>query len=238
MLQVHQRPIISYLLDRIKNEFVKEIEKGKVEIIIVSSNEEENKEFETIEMPKINVFYGSKGNIQLKYLQATEKLKYNVVVSVNGDDIFCSPVAMRRCFELLTSGKEYVKTSGLPFGMNAFGYSKNILKMSLNRKLSEVLETGWGRIFDEKMFYAIRFEPFECDSNLRFTLDYQEDYLFLKTIIEGIGEKLIAATDKEIVQYVLDNDLYKINNVFIENYWKNFQQGQDDDTVSSQQNKF
>ena len=41
------------------------------------------------------------------------------------------------------------------------------------------------------------------ESDLRFTLDYQEDANFFEVIIEGFGDKIIAASDQEVIDFVI-----------------------------------
>ena len=50
------------------------------------------------------------------------------------------------CHEGTTQQKqELVNTVGLPLGMNAWGYSTDVLKSVLIKNDMNVLETGWGR---------------------------------------------------------------------------------------------
>ena len=233
LLVVDDKPIINCLVKRIDREFRKEIENGAVEIVITTSDEEENRLFEQLEIQHLRVFYGCKNNIPYRHLQTAESLGHDLILSIDGDDILCSPKAMRQCFNALHTGEQYVKTSGLPLGMNAAGYSRCFLSASVKDKSSEILETGWGRIFNEKDLFEIQFTPFEEDANLRFTLDYVEDYHFFKAAIEGIGKKMDTIDDSEIVQYVLKNDIHQLNATLIKGYWENFNQEQKKDINSS-----
>lgn len=222
MLAADGRPLLMYLIKRIKKEFSREIESGDVMQIIATSDEQENREFEVFTGEGLAVFYGSLSNIPLRHLQAAEKYLLDNIISIDGDDILCSVKGMRLVYESLNQGHHYVKTSNLPFGMNTFGYSVEFLKTSVKNHHNDVLETGWGRIFDSGKLININI-PFPFQNHLlRFTLDYNEDYFFFKTLIEAKGENIYSISDEEIVSYVLNNHLYKVNENISREYWNNF----------------
>jgi spore coat polysaccharide biosynthesis protein SpsF len=221
LLEVCEKPIISFLIDRIREEFKPEIEQDKVKLIIATSDEPENRDFE-IFSGAAAVFYGSLNNIPLRHMQAAREHELESIVSVDGDDILCSPKGMRKVYESLSEGRRYVKTSGLPFGMNSWGYTAEFLEQSLSGHREEVLETGWGRIFEGEEPIEIKM-PFPAqDDRLRFTLDYQEDYRFLKTIIKLLSGEIIKVSDEKIVETVLVDELYRMTREIAAAYWENF----------------
>jgi spore coat polysaccharide biosynthesis protein SpsF len=223
---VNDKPIISYLLERSLKEFENEIADNSIKVVIVSSDEEENREFERHIPEWVDVFYGSKENIPLRHLQAAQHFGFNNIIAVDGDDILCSCKAMRAVYHSLLEN-EYVKTDNLPFGMNVMGYSRNFLDSSLQNYENTVLETGWGRIFDQSKCIAIEVpdlsELMKDENNLlRFTLDYREDLNFLEAIIKAFGERIYEASDNEIIETSWNSQLYKINEIISKEYWTNF----------------
>ena len=230
LLPVNGRPILFYLIKRIAREFQSESTGKDLKIIIVTSDEPENREFESFQKDGVAVFYGSKANIPLRHLQASKAISLDSIISIDGDDILCSVKGMRAVYEALIKGVKYVKTSNLPFGMNSVGYSKDFLEMSLSGRFDDILETGWGRIFDQAQLTDIR-RPFDIqDSVLRFTLDYDEDYQFFRSVIEGFGEKIFAVQDEEIARFVLNNKLYLVNESISKTYWDNFYKLQNEES--------
>ena len=222
LLPINGQPAIHYLFTRIAVEFKKELNDATAKIVIVTSDEKENREFEFVKDYGVEVFYGSKENIPLRHLQAAVALALDNIVSVDGDDILCSVDGMRQVYGALRQGRSYVKTNNLPFGMNSFGYSREFLAKSLRGNLEMTLETGWGRIFDNDQLHTINL-PFEFQSDLlRFTLDYNEDFAFFKAVIEDIGDNIYQAKDKEIVQTVMEKELFKANEAISKEYWNNF----------------
>jgi spore coat polysaccharide biosynthesis protein SpsF len=222
LLPVNGRPLLSYLFMRIRNEFRSELDQGSVKLVIVTSDEPENRKFEIFSPDGIAVFYGSKNNIPLRHHQASTALSLDGVISVDGDDILCSAKGMRAIYDALALKIPYAKTSGLPLGMNSIGYSRTFLGSSLIGHTDDILETGWGRIFDSKNLKNIHIDfPIQSD-DLRFTLDYPEDYRFFDEVIRMLGEKIAESDDERIVRTVIENKLHLITEPIVKEYWKNF----------------
>jgi len=227
LLEVEGKALLQYLLERISREFLSEIAQGEAEIVIVTSDLPENREFERFFGDGVHVFYGPDANIPLRHLQGALRRGIARIVAVDGDDILCSVTAMRRVYGALRDGAPYAKTSGLPFGMNCFGYQTAFLEDALGGHHGETLETGWGRIFDNS---SLKEFPMRLDGGelpLRFSLDYQEDFQFFESVITAVGKGIAGASDKEIVSVAAKNEFYKINADIAEAYQRNFNQAID-----------
>jgi spore coat polysaccharide biosynthesis protein SpsF len=222
MLPVEGHPILYFLIRRIAIEFHAEVTNRQVAILIATSDETENTMFECFLKDGVNVFYGSVNNIPLRHLQAAKSYDLDAMISVDGDDILCSVKGMRTVYDRLNKGSPYVRTSGLPFGMNSMGYSRQFLESALGGRNEKILETGWGRIFDQSLAVDIAM-PFPVqDDALRFTLDYDEDYHFFESLITALGEHVWHIKDEDIAKLVLDNKIYVHNEPIARQYWNNF----------------
>lgn len=230
LLTVNEQPILVYLVNRIQAAFQQELSGGAVKIVIATSDEPENREFEMLCLQGVGVFYGSLQNIPLRHLQAAEAYGFDHIIAVDGDDILCSVEGMRQVYQTLAGGKRFVKTNGLPFGMNVMGYTREFLQSSLKKIECQVLETGWGRIFDESEVTTLNFSIFRLNESMRFTLDYSEDFIFFEKLITGISRELPTISDQEIVDYVAKNKLYEITVPIATEYWNNFNKGVDKET--------
>lgn len=220
LLRINDQEIIVYLIKRIQNAFKKEISEGLVEIIISTSLEAENLAFN--DLSDVVVFSGSVNNIPLRHLQTAQKHNLDYLISIDGDDILCSVIGMREVYAALISGVQYIKTKDLPFGMNSMGYSRVFLEESLSNHMNDLLETGWGRIFDNKSVREISL-PLPLNNNkLRFTLDYQDDFMFFQAVINHFGNLIIDVSDEELVYQVIKYELYKYNESIADEYWINF----------------
>ncbi len=225
LIKVLDYTFLEWMIKRFIHSFASEIAANKVQLILATSDESINKEFEDVlrSLP-VKVFYGSVNNIPLRLIQCAKKYDLQNVISIDGDDILCSPEAAKQVREELrkTAEGKWVKTTGLALGMNVAGYKRSVLEKSYNQIGKGKLETGWGRVFDSFESIAIILGDYDRRSDLRFTLDYQEDADFFRRIIEGFGEEIINATDQELIDYVISNDLMKINKDINDIYWKNF----------------
>jgi len=236
LLTVNKKPLILYLVERIKNEFSDEIKNHDMQIIIATSDEQENRKFEDFLKFSVSVFYGSVNNIPLRHFQVAEALGLDAIVSIDGDDILCSPMGMRAIYRELKKGVLYVKTSNLPFGMNSSGYAFSFLASAIRNNVDETLETGWERIFDANQLMDIAM-PFSVQNDaLRFTLDYEEDYQFFKALIEVSGDSIIKMKDEEIIEIVLKNKIFSINEQVSKKYWENFYRFQKQEAENSKGN--
>lgn len=232
LLPVNDKPLIVHLISRIHAEFKDEISREKIKIAIATSDEPENRLFEAL---GADVFFGSIQNIPLRHFQAAKSLGVDAIVSVDGDDILCSPNAMRLTYEALASGAVIAGTSDLPFGMNAWGYSREFLETSIANHQKAILETGWGRVFDMVQKVDLKTDLNVTDERLRFTLDYEDDYHFFKALIESLGGDVPTATDRQIVDVALNKRLYLLNESIAQEYWSNFYKQQSSEKLASSQ---
>lgn len=219
---VGDTPILMYLVRRIRTAFAGEIARGEAEVVVVTADEPENRALEDMVGGEARVFYGSVHNVPRRQLQAVEHFNFEQVVSVDGDDILCSPAGMLAVARLLDGKADYAQTSLLPFGMNSFGYTRRFLADALARSTDATLETGWGRIFTAKPPEVVSYPQFAADERLRFTLDYPDDLKFFRAVIEFLGPKVLGATDDEIVRCVVDRQLFRLNAALAGEYWNNF----------------
>lgn len=223
LLEVNGYALLEILSRRILEAFPVDFSGGGAQLVIATSDEPDNREFEHLNKLGIRTFYGSKQNIPLRHLQAAQALALDAIVAVDGDDILCSTAAMQVVRDGLVGGEEYANTSGLPLGMNAFGYRRGFLSDALRGNEERTLETGWGYIFDANRLtnHQMRLSG-RVPDDLRFTLDYSEDYAFFRAIIEHFGDRLFAASDQAIVDYVVANGLSRITAPIAEKYWQDF----------------
>ncbi len=186
LIKANGKSFIEHLVNRIGFALAKELSEQKCKMVIATSNEDINRKFEEIKFDHpVSIYYGSINNIPLRQAECAVDLGFDKIVSVDGDDILISANGLEVIFQELNKGESLVKTTGLPLGMNVIGYSSLYLQSALANVVDEsVLETGWGRIFDPVKMKVINLGEYQNDERLRFTLDYPEDAVFFKEIIE------------------------------------------------------
>jgi spore coat polysaccharide biosynthesis protein SpsF (cytidylyltransferase family) len=223
LIEIEGKPMIKWLVDRFSIGFKNEIQDKKIKIFITTSKNQENYLLDTIfENSNIEIFYGADSNIPLRHLECAKANSIDHILSVDGDDILCSIEASKIVLKKLLKTGNLVKTIGLPLGMNVMGYSTLFLEKSLLHNSIEKLETGWGKIFEEKDIITIEIENNLNCENIRMTLDYNEDALFFNNVITGIGNEINTILDKALVQKIIKNNWSKANENLIDTYWQNF----------------
>ena len=168
----------------------------------------------------VGMFYGDDDNVPLRHLQAAESLGLDTIVSIDGDDIFCAPEAMREVLLQLNAGAGVAKTSGLPLGMNAWGYTRQALADAMTRAPRGMLETGWSRIFDGMRMHNTELACPRAEQ-VRATLDYEQDLTFFDRCARTIPQWRELQT-AEFVALVVGNRLHTINASVANEYWRNF----------------
>ncbi len=223
LIEIEGKPMIKWLVDRYSIGFQNEIKDQKIKIFITTSKNEENHLFDKIfENSNIEIFYGADSNIPLRHLECAKANRIDYILSVDGDDILCSIDASKIALKKLLETGNLVKTIGLPLGMNVMGYSTFFLEKSLENNSTKKLETGWGKIFEEKDIITIKIENNLNCENIRMTLDYNEDVLFFNNVITGIGNEINTISDKDLVENIINNNWSIANENLIDIYWENF----------------
>lgn len=223
LIEANGVTFIEYLTKRFEHTFEDEIKSNELQVFIVTSKKPENKKFEEIyHNTTVKVFYGADDNIPLRHLECAEANEITNIISIDGDDILCSTNAAEIVAKELKKGSLICKTEGLPLGMNVMGYTTQFLSGALETHKNSVLETGWGRIFDTAKIKTVTINEERIFNRLRMTLDYSQDAVFFKTVIEQIGEPIVRMSDSELINLVIANKWNELNKDLSDQYWENF----------------
>ena len=214
------RPALSYLLECIENTFKKPILEGLAQVFIATGSASANTALGIFSNDHVRLFHGDDDNIPLRHLQLAKTHSLDVIVSIDGDDLFCSPEAMHAVYEGLMQGEPLVKTTGYPFGMNAWGYSCAALEHAVSTQDHGLLETGWGRAFDAIEAKVIELGCPDADK-VRATLDYPLDLDFFSAVMALFPEWQTLSTPN-FVSKIVAQDLHLINSSLHDVYWQNF----------------
>lgn len=218
-------PMIHWLCRRMLTEFDDEVARGEVSVVIATSEKPGNEPLKdaVADLP-VKVFFGPDANIPLRQLQSARAFGMEAIISVDGDDILCSTAAVRDVYLGLKEEGPFdlVRTEGLPLGMNCQGYPTAYLATCLEQAHGSRFETGWGRLFHAARVRTINRGDHDIMGDLRFTLDYPEDAAFFTAVIEGLGERVLTIPDSQLIAYVEEKGLQRINAHLKERYWSNY----------------
>ena len=222
LLPAAGKSYIQHLVDRLNFERSANLTGSDSLICIATSAEPMNLEFGSVS--GASVFYGDIRHIPLRHYQVALNHSLDAIVSVDGDDILCSPTAVRRVYEKLAAGESFVRTDGLALGLNAWGYHRDFLHAAITAHDLDECDTGWGAIFPEDQAVTLDLSsPTEHFDDLRFTLDYKPDNEFFRTVIESFGDEIGSASDEQIVSRVLEKEFWKINGSLNHEYYERFE---------------
>jgi len=211
------RPALSHLIER-----VEAAAQPQDLIVITTGPQLENGEFQSFQSSRrVTVFFGDAENIPRRHLQAAHTLGASAIVAVDGDDLLLSINAMMIVAKQLREGAGLVKTTGLPLGMNAWGYSASVLSQAVESgPTADKLDTGWGRIFERFPAVTTNFE-FAHAKSLRMTLDYAEDLEFFRRVFSDCPAQ-IRDSDPDLLEWIVSRGIEQINQHLNAVYWENF----------------
>ena len=174
-----------------------------------STNEEDLKLCKIAERNDILCFRGDLKDKVLRWYEAA--LHYNVeyFVNVDGDDLFCEPELIDMAFSQYEEEKhDFIKVNESEIICGAFtmGATTESLRKVCEMKDTDDTEAAWLYfsdldIFETKMLRNIP-EIF-LRPDIRATLDYEEDFVFFKNIIEHFNlQKKQSFSLRDVVEYV------------------------------------
>jgi len=212
LIKILDKPYIEYLIDRLKSTNIK--------IIINTTYLQCDKELSYLKNFNVNIFHGDPDNIPLRQLQCSKHFGLSHVISVDGDDILTSISAINDIYKNFIDNPKinYIITSGLPFGMNCFGYCINTIEPKIKNINKKIFDTGWNSIFNDITTNEIKYN---FNTNIRMTLDYDIDSTFFETIIKLFNGN-VPIDDQLLINSIISNNIDKINIHVMNDYWINF----------------
>ena len=174
----------------------------------------------------VRCFRGSLINKMKRWLDCAKKFDLNEFHSIDADDPFFDGDLMIKSMNYLNDNNLDVvcPTKSSSMGSASVGYSlkTKILEESLkNISVDTDTEMIWNYLKKIKNIKIKALpEPSKSLKKIRLTLDYQEDYWLLSSIVRILGNN---ASRKEVENLLIKNpELYKIN-FFRNKEWKNLQ---------------
>jgi spore coat polysaccharide biosynthesis protein SpsF len=215
MMLANGKPIISYLINRLKK-----VPSLDHIIMATTSNDTDNPLVELASKMNIDYFRGSEANVMLRVIESAESVSSETVVSITGDCPLIDPIIIEQAIQTFIQNEcDYVNNAyipGYPGGMNVQVYSLDSLKRSYNMTTEPLdLEHVTSHILrNPKIFKHIyMIAPMDLSwPEISFELDEQNDYDFLKKIIEHFDTEEIFSC-KQVIDLLQENpDWVRINN--------------------------
>lgn len=216
-LEINNREIIRWMIDRIK------LAKSIDDIIICTSNNSQDDILvEIAKEEKIKVFRGHEDDVIQRLYDASVSFGLDYALNITAD---CPLVSVEYIEKIIEKYKEtdadFIRTLDLPHGFFSYG-----LKIEAMRKVCEIkegIETEvWGRYFtDSGLFNVVDIEiPKEIvRKDFRLTLDYPQDFEFLKNVYSHFGKNTYKTSTYDIIKYLdLNPEIVNINKDLKQSY--------------------
>ena len=219
MLEILDKPIIWHIYNRLK--FCHNLDE-----IVISTGDSKNN-FEISDYAKKNdllIFEGSETDLIDRIYQTAKKFQATAVVRITGDSPLVDPKIVDQVISAYKNNENQFdivsncKKPSFPYGLEVEIFSiESLKKMWLDIKKPEIRE--WFPLFIEKnpkYFKILNISNSQDISKFRWTLDYEEDYEFIKTIYQHLYSKKQVFDMKDILELLKTNpDLVKINEKYV-----------------------
>jgi len=173
------------------------------------------------------IFRGHPTDILKRWLDCADYFKARYFISAEADDVFCDPDYIDVIVRELVKGEyDYITCKGLPFGVTPTGIKVSALRKICEMKMDDDTQ-GQERYFTKSGLFKVKNiyidDPEIHNPDIRMTLDYQEDYLFFKTIFERFYPKQTFFTLREILRLLKEHpEIIRINEEMQETYRKRY----------------
>jgi len=219
-LKIVGKTIISLMIERLKeSKLLDEV------ILATSTNQEDGILCDIADQEKIKCFRGSENDVLKRIYDAAKEYNLDYILHVTGDSPFVSYDFFEDVIETYKeTNADLITNFDLPHGFFFYGIKVDAIKKVLEMKATDDTEI-WGDYFMKtNKFKVIKLEiPEKYKRKYRLTVDYIEDYEFLKKLFEKSGEDIHKKPTSKIIEFLDKNpDIVKINEDCEEKYKKRF----------------
>tara|TARA_B100001093_G_scaffold387236_1_gene373220 strand:- start:620 stop:1351 length:732 start_codon:yes stop_codon:yes gene_type:complete len=214
-LKIQDREIITYLFENIKKSNVAQ------EVFLATTTKKEDDLLCSIALDyNLKVFRGDSEDKLNRWLSCCLENQIDYFVNVDGDDIFFDYELADYVLKIIDEF-DFIDGSGLY--NDVYGININALKKVCNNK--KTIKTEFVRPFflNEDSLKVLKLTDVDkkyTKTDFRMTLDYDEDYIFFKNIIESLNEYSFD----NVLNYLENNPEIKKINYFLDEEWRINQQ--------------
>jgi spore coat polysaccharide biosynthesis protein SpsF len=215
------RPVLDQVVERLR------LAQRPDLLLLATTREPEDDELavaaQRLDVP---VFRGATSDILMRWRDAARLHDIDLLVTCDGDDVFCDPVHVDRivaCHE--ETEAEYISCVGLPFGASSTGIARSGLERVCELK-SQTDTEGQGRFFAHPGIVTraeVRAPVSVRHDAARLTLDYPEDLAFFDAVLSAFEPHDRCPSLERIVAFLHARpDIVAINAGIQTQYWSRF----------------
>jgi len=222
LLKIKGKTILSHMIDRIKQS--KKVSK----IIICTSKNKQDRELKNEAIKnKIDIFFGHEEDVIKRLYDAAIENNLDYILNITADCPFVDPsYADKIVEEYKKNDFDLIRQFDLPHGVFCYGIKITALKKIIEIKSSNRTEV-WGNYFTNTGLFKIKDLPvknkFHIRPDLRMTLDYIEDYNFIKLIFNALYIKNKIFSLDQIIEFLDKNpEVININKSKASSFMANY----------------
>ena len=205
---------------------VKKSKNANMIILCTTLNQEDDILCEIATKEGIEYFRGSEKDKIDRWYQASKKFNVDYIVTADGDDLFCEPMLIDLAFKQLVEQKcDFIEEKpgySVPIGAFTYAFTSKALERVWNIKDSTDTEMMSVYFTESGLFTVDTLHniPQEFNySEIRMTLDYEQDFMFFKKVIINIKENY---TLYDIIEFLNNNkEVIAINQYLTKSYLEN-----------------
>ncbi len=225
-LSVCGKPLLIRMLERVQ------AAKYSGQIVVATSTEKEDDPIEQLcKENDISIYRGSLNDLLDRHYKAGKKFNADAVVKIPSDCPLIDPLIIDKVIKFyLDNREEYDYVSNLHPATYPDGNDIEIMSFKTIERAWQEATKGFERehttpyIWENKDKFNVG--NVEWDSGLdystkhRWTIDYEEDYIFIRTVYEELYDKKPNFGLHEILNLLEEKPyIYKINEKYIGKYW-------------------
>ncbi|MCG2717784.1 MAG: glycosyltransferase family protein [Nanoarchaeota archaeon] len=222
--EVLGEPLLWHLCERLKfSEFIDEV------IILTTEKKSDDPIVDFCKVNKLKYFRGSEYDVLDRHYQAAKKFKVDVIVRITSDCPLIDPQVTDRVIKYYLDNKgkfDYVSNchpATYPDGLDTEVISFDILEEAWkNAKKPYEREHVTPYIWDNPEIFRIGNVEYKKDVSMeeRWTLDYEEDYQFIKIVYKNLYEEGQIFSMGDILQLLKESpEIKKINEKYAGVNW-------------------
>jgi spore coat polysaccharide biosynthesis protein SpsF len=201
--EVLDRPLISFVVERLKRtKLVDQI------VMATTLNPKDEKIVQFCQSIDLPFFRGSEHDVLDRYLQAAKSFNAEVIVRISGDCPLIDPAIVDEvidCFLHHYPNCDYASNTlqrTFPRGMDAEVFSlKSLEKVAHDAKAPEEREHVTPFFYNHPELFKLKsVTKTPDDSRYRWTVDTEEDFLLIKTVLEDIYPRQPKFTCADLLQ--------------------------------------
>jgi spore coat polysaccharide biosynthesis protein SpsF len=209
------KPLLAHIVERLKNsKYLEQI------VVATTINERDKSIIEFCKKNNICFFVGSEADVLDRYYQTAKKFKIDVIVRITSDDPLIDPIIVDEVIHQYMKNKDKLdfvsnnlkRTFPLGLDLEVFSF-KTLENACLEAKTAFEREHVTPYIRNNPQKFHIANVENEIDlSNLRWTVDYEEDYEFVKAVYENLYEKKGVFLMNDILRLLVEKpEIAEIN---------------------------